>query len=97
MTNWSGNTRTMKCVIPLEGVPFCDSTRCTKTFVIKKKSDTQLIIEIDSKTIDAPYSDTFSCKELWIAVCREKGASTIAFQRLMQVAFVKWTMLKAKI
>ena len=97
ITNWSNNSRTMTCVIPLVGVPFCESTRCTKTFQIKKKTDTQIIIEIDSKTIDAPYSDTFSCKELWIAMCREKGEPMIVMQKLMQVAFVKWTMLKAKI
>jgi len=62
-----------------------------------KKNDTTIIIDIDSKTIHAPYSDTFSCRESFIVISAGKGSKQIILQRMMQIAFVKWTMLKSKI
>ena len=62
-----------------------------------KKNETAVIVDVDSKTIHAPYSDTFSCRESYIVMCSEKGAKQIVYQRMMQVAFVKYTMFKSKI
>ena len=58
----------MKLTMPLVGVPLCKETGCTKIITIKKKTDTEIIVDIDSKTIHAPYSETFSCRESWIVL-----------------------------
>ena len=55
------------------------------------------MIELDSKTIDAPYSDTFSCKEVWIAMQSTHDKNYIIFSRYMNVVFVKRTLFKGKI
>lgn len=53
----------------MKGVPFCKSTRCTRSCKIKEyEIGKSLIIEVKSKTIDAPYSDSFICEELWVAI-----------------------------
>jgi len=56
------------CTVPVVGVPFIKETRCIKTSTIIARSDTELVVEVDIKTLDAPYSETFTCKEMWIIV-----------------------------
>ena len=63
---WKKNVMIITCSVPVAGVPFISSTRAIKTVSLIKKTETELVIEIDVKTLDAPYSDTFSCKEIWI-------------------------------
>ena len=58
----------VECNVPVVGVPFISQTRCIKTQTIITRSETELVIEVDAKTLDAPYSDTFTCKEMWILV-----------------------------
>jgi hypothetical protein len=53
-------------VVPVKGVPFISETRCTKNISQIKRDSSSLIIMNQSQTIDAPYSDTFVCRELWI-------------------------------
>ena len=53
-----------------------------------------MIVESDTKTIDAPYSDTFSIKECWVVL--SKGNRSIV-QKFVNVHFVKYTMFKSKI
>ena len=62
------NTLIFKCIVPVVGVPFCTQTRITKTVEIMQINPELIVIEIDSKTIDAPYSDSFSCKECFVTV-----------------------------
>ena len=57
---------TITCSVPVTGVPFITATRSTKTIKMIKRSETVIVMEIESKTLDAPYSDTFTCKETWI-------------------------------
>lgn len=88
----------IKSVIPVKGVPFCNKARVIKTIEILQRNTQCIIIDIDSKTFDAPYSDTFTIKECWIVV-EVEGAreETCLFQRLMKIDFVKYTMFRSKI
>lgn len=63
---WKKNTMIIDCSVPVTGVPFISTTRAIKTITMLQRSEAELIIEIDVKTLDAPYSDTFTCKENWI-------------------------------
>ena len=54
---------TVNYVIPLVGVPFINQSRAVATLNIHQRLSNKIVMEIDTKTIDAPYSDTFSCKE----------------------------------
>lgn len=92
------STMVIRCTIPVVGVPFCNSTGCVKTIEIVERNPNCIVIEIDSKTTDAPYSDCFSIRETWIVVEVENASEeTCIFQRLMKVDFVKYTMFKGKI
>ena len=87
----------IKCVVAVRNVPFISETRSTYVYEMKVKTDFMIVVELDTKTIDAPYSDTFSCKEVWIAIQSTKNCNYIVFSRLMNVVFVKRTLLKNKI
>jgi hypothetical protein len=67
------NTLVFKCIVPVVGVPFCTQTRIVKTCEIMQISPELIVIEVDTKTIDAPYSDSFSCKESFVSVNIEGG------------------------
>ena len=54
--------------MPLVGIPFVYETDNTKIYELVERTDNKVIIELDAKTKEAPYSDTFSCKELWIII-----------------------------
>ena len=98
ITPWDDDGKMIiKCVVAVKNVPFLTETRCTQTYQIKIKKDYQIVIELDSKTIDAPYSDTFSCKEVWIAMQSTHDKNYIIFSRYMNVVFVKRTLFKGKI
>lgn len=56
------------CSVPVTGVPFINSTRAVKTLTLVKHTSEELMVEIDIKTLDAPYCDSFSLKEVWIVV-----------------------------
>ena len=66
MYPWKKSTRQFDCVVPVSGVPFISETRCIKTISIEKRDAASLIIVVTSKTLDAPYSDTFCCKDVTI-------------------------------
>ena len=51
-------------------------------------------MEIDTKTIDAPYSDTFSCKECQFILGDQ---NRIIFHQVFKIDFVKSTMFRSKI
>lgn len=52
---------------------------------------------MDTTTIDAPYSDTFSCKMAWIVVSANENEQRSIIKVLHKVNFVKSTMFKSKI
>ena len=87
----------INCVVPVQGVPFITSTRCTKTINLIFRSPTKLVLEMDTKTHDAPYSDTFSCKELWIVISNSGSEPKSLLMKKLKIAFVKYTMFKSKI
>ena len=66
------------------------------TEIIQKDEDV-LIIEKQSNTLDAPYSDTFSCFECWILISKRTQPESCLFLKLMRVNFVKYTMFRGKI
>ena len=69
VTPWDDDGKmVIKCVVAVRNVPFISETRSTYVYEIKVKTDFMMVVELDTKTIDAPYSDTFSCKEVWIAI-----------------------------
>jgi hypothetical protein len=59
-----------------------------------EKSETEIVIEIDTKTIEAPYSDTFSCNETWIVISNPGLKGQCLFSRLMRVHFVSDTIFR---
>jgi hypothetical protein len=59
-------------MVPIVGVPFYDKTSCQKILELKKKTDNKILLEIESVTPEAPYADTFTCKEMWLAISPEK-------------------------
>lgn len=63
---WKKNQRVVNYVIPLVGVPFINQSRAVATLNIHQRQSNKIVMEIDTKTLDAPYSDTFSCKECQI-------------------------------
>jgi len=85
--------------VPVHGVPFCNQTRIVKNVTMKEHTNTHYVLEADSKTLDAPYSDTFSCKEAYVFIedCSKKYEETLFFQRFMKIDFVKYTMFRSKI
>lgn len=95
VSKWSSGRMVMTSVVPVHGVPFCNSTRCIKVFTIRQKSDKSIVIEADARTPDAPYGETFSVREVQMAHAGE--SDVIVYQRLMKLEFVKYTIFKSKI
>lgn len=50
-----------------------------------------------TSTNDAPYSDCFCCKELFVALATSQNAKKCIFAKFMKVEFSKHTMMKNKI
>ena len=80
-------------ICPVKGVPFCNETTCNKTIKVVEKSPHKLILDVNSKTVEAPYSDTFYIQEAWIvlsseSLCEKKSI----FVRIAYINFVKYTM-----
>ena len=94
---WKKNVMIVNTVVPVTGVPFINSTRAIKTLTLVERTSTQFVLEVDTKTIDAPYSDTFSCKELWIVMSQSEKQQKSILIRKQKIAFVKYTMFKSKI
>jgi len=84
-------------IVPLVGVPFISQTRVTKTCNIVHRSETKLVVDVDVKTHDAPYGDTFTCKEAWIVMAKSGNEPRSILQTKSRIAFVKSTMWKSKI
>ena len=84
-------------VIPVTGVPFVNSTRGLITIQMKVRNKKELVIEIDTKTLDAPYCDTFTCKEVWILMSGKEDEPKSILIKKHGVMFVKSTIFKSKI
>lgn len=57
--------------IPIKNCPSffgCQETGIFKDIKLIEKSADCLVIEIESVTDDAPFSDCFKCKECWIVL-----------------------------
>ena len=52
---------------------------------------------MDSKTVEAPYSDTFYGKECWIVVSESETSNKCIFLKFMKIVFVKHTFFESKI
>ena len=96
-TPWKKKEMKLNSIVPLVGVPFISQTRATKTTSIIHRSETKLIFEVDVKTHDAPYGDTFTCKEAWVVIARSGNEPRSILQMKARIAFVKSTMWKNKI
>ena len=53
-----------------------------------------MIVEMDTKTPDAPYGDHFSVKETWIVVSSSFTMQKCIFTFNVNIVFVKNTMFK---
>jgi len=84
-------------VVPLTGVPFVNQTRCLKQVTIVSQSESKLVIEMDVKTFDAPYCDTFICKEAWVVLQPLPEQQRCIVVKSMKIHFVKSTFFKGKI
>jgi hypothetical protein len=61
----------MNFILPVTGVPFINQTRAQKTISIIERSSYKLAVEIVVETFDAPYCDSFVCKECWVVIGSE--------------------------
>ena len=84
-------------VVPLVGVPFVNSARVTKTISLLHKSGTKLIVEIETKTHDVPYGDSFLNKEVFIVFSAHADEPRAIFIMKIIVTFPKYTIFKSKI
>ena len=85
----------IKSVCPVKGVPFCDETTCNKTFKVVENTPCKFIVDVDSTTVEAPYSDTFYIQEAWIVLSTESLCDKKSiFVRIAYINFVKYTMFK---
>ena len=69
MTKWGKNNK-MKVysMVPIEGVPFYTETTCDKTIALVERTPNKIIVEMDSITREAPYGETLTCQEVWVAI-----------------------------
>ena len=91
-----GNKSTIKCIIPIKGVPFCTQTRAVRKVELKR-SDTKIIMDMQTQTIDAPFSDCFCVRETWIILSSSKTMSKCMFYQTYKIDFMKYTMFKKAI
>lgn len=94
---WKKGVMVIHCVVPVTGAPFINSTRCIKTCTIVTRTDDTLVIEYNTKTLDAPYSDTFSCREVWIVLSGNPNEQKCIVEKKYNIDFVKSTIFKSKI
>lgn len=94
---WKKNSMVLHCNVPVQGVPFINQTRAVKTIDLRVRTPTQMVIEIDTKTLDAPYCDCFSCKEVWIVMSAREDEQRSILVKKQAIVFVKSTMFKSKI
>ena len=57
----------------------------------------ELIIEIDTNTLDAPYCDYFTCKEVWILLSKTPHEQKSILLKRQHIKFVKGTIMKPTI
>ena len=93
-TPWQNNKKSINCIIPLKGIPFCNKTRSKNEFAIIDKSESRFVMEIECYALDAPYGDYFVIKDGWAILGDQRRC---IFQRYCQVVFHKKTMLQKKI
>jgi len=94
-TPWKNKEMIINSIVPLVGVPFISQTRATKTCNIVHRSETKLIVDVDVKTHDAPYGDTFTCKEAWIVMAKSGNEPRSMLQIKSRIDFVKYTFFKS--
>ena len=94
---WKKGVMITHSVVPVTGAPFINSTRCIKTCTIVNRTDDSLIVEFNTKTLDAPYSDTFSCREVWIMLSGNPKEQKCIVAKKYNIDFVKSTIFRSKI
>lgn len=70
-------TRMIKLMIPVTGVPFVSSSRCEKFFEMKEKSKEVIEMNITNKSLDVPYGNSFSNVERWTIISPMGGEKAI--------------------
>ena len=66
----------VNCVVKIDkrGVPFMiNETRHERKIKLPQHTKTQLLMRLESKTPDAPYSDTFIIREAWLVVTKSEN------------------------
>ena len=90
-TPWNDETKsiTFKSLVKVKGSLLVSETRCIQMWENKILNEDMIVMELDAKTLDTPYCDSFSCKEAWIAVRSSHDKNTIMFGKYMKVHFIK--------
>ena len=94
---WKKNTCEITMNVPLHGVPFINSTRSIKTYKILKRTETMFVMDLDNQALDAPYADTFTCKEIWIVLNANSTDTRSIVLKRQKINFTKSTIFKSKI
>ena len=78
-------------------MPFLNETRTTLKFKIIKKTDSELVVEVETTTMDTPYSDTFLVREIWVAMADPENADFTVLKHFMKIDFVKYSFFKSQV
>ena len=94
--------RQIKNTVPLTGVPFMSQADIERVMYIKLRTESKILIEIESITKEVPYSDCFITKELWLIFDAKNSDGSFKknqciLQRSADVNFIKSTWFEGKI
>jgi hypothetical protein len=89
----------MTFILPVTGVPFINQTRASKTISLIERSQSKLVVEVVVETFDAPYCDSFVCKECWVLIGSEANElqQRSILTQFYKVDFSKYTIFKKTI
>eukprot|EP00347_Sterkiella_histriomuscorum_P008395 403345259 len=90
-------SKLVKLTIPVKGVPFLSESRHEKYMKIVNQNDNCIIIDMENRTLDVPYSDAFIVHERWVLFSTHKDVQKTLLRVMMSLEFVKSSLFKAKI
>eukprot|EP00347_Sterkiella_histriomuscorum_P000186 403376851 len=90
-------SKLVKLTIPVKGVPFLSESRHEKYMKIVNQNDNCIIVDMENRTLDVPYSDAFIVHERWVLFSTHKDVQQTLLRVMMSLEFVKSSLFKVKI
>ncbi|CDW77375.1 UNKNOWN [Stylonychia lemnae] len=89
--------RWLRSVLPVKGVPFLNSTRHQKHFKLTQKSGNLILLDMQNKSLDVPYADSFQIDEKWQIISDKSTTYKCLLRVQINIVFVKSTLFKGRI